>query len=105
MLAGFKQVPPQRAAVAAVLAAVLAAALPVEVHCLRDLRDALHQRAAQALLGVALLLQVGIVGEHLLVFVDFQLGVELLQLFLRDQEVGHCQEYVHSEHRQIFTDE
>lgn len=82
MLARFKQVPPQRAAVAAVLAAVLAAALPVEVHGLRDLRDALHQRAAQALLGVALLLQVGIVGEHLLVFVDFQLGVQLLQLLL-----------------------
>lgn len=56
MLACFKQVPPQSAAVAAVLAAVLAAALPVEVHGLRDLRDSLHQRAAQALLGVTLLL-------------------------------------------------
>lgn len=99
MLACFKQVPSQRAAVAAVLAAVLPAALPVEVHGLRDLRDALHQRAAQALLGVALLLQVGIVGEHLLVFVDLQLGVQLLQLLLRDQELGHCQEYKHSQDR------
>lgn len=99
MLACFKQVPPQCAAVAAVLAAVLAAALPVKVHGLRDLCDALHQRAAQALLGVALLLQVGIVGEHLLVFVDFQLGVKLLQLLLRHQEVGHWQEYKHSQDR------
>lgn len=82
VLARFKRIPPQRAAVAAVLAAVLATALPVKVHGFRDLRDPLHQGAAQAFLGVALLLEVRVVGQHLLVFVDLQLGVQLLQLFL-----------------------
>lgn len=82
MLARFKRIPPERAAVAAVLAAVLATALPVKVYGFRDLRDPLHQGAAQAFLGVTLLLEVRVVGQHLLVFVDLQLGVQLLQLFL-----------------------
>lgn len=82
-MARVRRVSPQGAAVAAVLAAVLPAALPVEVHVLRDLRDALHQGAAQTFLGVALLVEVRVVGQHLLAFVDLQLGVELLQLILR----------------------
>lgn len=73
-----KRVPPQSAAFAAVFAAVLAAALAVDVHGLWDLCDALHQGATQAFLGVALLLKVGVVGQHLLTFVDLQLGVQLL---------------------------
>lgn len=81
-MARFKRVPPQGAAVAAVLAAVLSAALPVDVHVLRDLRDPFHQGAAQAFLGVALFVEVRVVGQHLLAFVDLQLGVELLQLIL-----------------------
>lgn len=64
------------------LAAVLSAALTVQVHVLRDLRDPLHQGAAQTFLGVALLVEVRVVGQHLLAFVDLQLGVELLQLIL-----------------------
>lgn len=74
---------PQGASVAAVLAAVITAALAVQVHGLRDLRYASHQGATQAFLGVALLLEVRVVGQHLLSFVDLQLGVQLLQLILR----------------------
>lgn len=81
----FEWVPPQRAAVAAVLTPVLAAALAVDVHALRDLGYPLHQRAAQAFLGVALLLEVRVVGEHLLTLVDFELGVQLLQLILQKE--------------------
>lgn len=81
-MARLKRVSPQGAAVAAVFAAVFSAALPVDVHVLRDLRDPFHQGAAQTFLGVALLVEVGVVGQHLLAFVDLQLGVELLQLIL-----------------------
>lgn len=52
------------------------------MHGLRDLCYPFHQGAAQAFLGIALLLEVRVVGEHLLPFVDFQLGVQLLQLIL-----------------------
>lgn len=86
MVTGFKRVPLQGAAVAAVLAAVLAAALAVDVHRLWDLCDSFHQRAAQAFLGVALLLEMRIVGQHLLTFVDLQLCIQLLQLILEKQE-------------------
>lgn len=89
MVAGFKRVPPQGAAVAAVFAAVLAAALPVQVHGLRDLCYPFHQGAAETFLGIALLLQVRVVGEHLLPFIDFQLGVQLLQ-FILEREKGDC---------------
>lgn len=78
----FERVSPQGAAVAAVLAALLSAALPVDVHVLRDLRDPFHQGAAQTFLGVALLVEVRVVGQHLLAFVDLQLSIELLQLIL-----------------------
>lgn len=77
------RIPPQGAAVAAVLAAVLATTLSVHVHGLGDLGYALHQGAAQAFLGAALLLEVRIIRKHLLAFVDFQLGVKLLQLILK----------------------
>ena len=79
----FKWVSPQGAAVAAVFAAVLTTALPVYVHALWDLCYPFHQRAAQTFLRVAFLLEVRVVGEHLLVFVDFQLGIKLLQLILK----------------------
>lgn len=82
MLAWFKMVPPQGAAVAAMFTAVLATALSVYVHGLGDLRYPFHQGAAEPFLGVALLLQVRVVGEHLLTFVDFQLSIQLLQLIL-----------------------
>lgn len=83
MVARFKWVSPQGAAVAAMFAAVLTTALPVYVHGLRDLRYPFHQGAAKTFLGVALLLEVRVVGEHLLTFVDFQLGIQLLQLILK----------------------
>lgn len=83
MVARFKWVSSQGAAVAAVFAAVLTTALPVYVHGLRDLCYPFHQGAAESFLGVALLLEVRVVGEHLLTFVDFQLGVQLLQLILK----------------------
>lgn len=50
MVAWFKLVSPQGAAVAAVLAAIVSAALAVDVHGFRDLCDAFHQGATQALL-------------------------------------------------------
>lgn len=50
----------------------------VPVHSLWDLSDAPHEGAAQALLGAALLLEMGVVGQHLLALVDLQLDVELL---------------------------
>lgn len=83
MTARFTQVPPQSAAVAALFTAVLATALAVYVHGLWDLCYPFHQGATQAFLGVALLLKVRVVGEHLLAFVDFQLGVQLLQFILK----------------------
>ncbi len=67
----FKWVSPQSAAVAAMFAAVLTAALPVYVHGLWDLCDSFHQGAAQTFLRVALLLEVRVVGKHLLTFIDF----------------------------------
>lgn len=80
-----KWISPQGAAVAAVFAAVIAAALAVDVHALWDLGYPLHQGAAQAFLRVSLLLEVRVVGEHLLPFVDFQLGVQLFQLVLCEE--------------------
>lgn len=88
MVTRFKGVSPQGAAVAAVFAAILTAALPVDVHGLRDLRDPFHQGAAEAFLGVPLLLEVRVVGEHLLTLVDFQLGVQLLQFLLRRKGIA-----------------
>lgn len=90
-MARFKRVSPQGAAVAAVLAAILSAALPMDVHVLRDLGDTLHQGAAQAFLGIALLVEVRVVGQHLLAFVDLQLGVELLQLILWKPDINILQ--------------
>lgn len=83
-----KWVSPQSAAVAAMFAAVFTAALPVYVHVLWDLCYPFHQGAAQPFLGVSLLLKVRVVGKHLLTFVDFQLGVQLLQLILKKE--GDC---------------
>lgn len=83
VMARLTGVSPQSAAVAAVFTPILATALAVYVHGLWDLCYALHQRATQAFLGVALLLKVRVVGKHLLAFVDFQLGVELLQFILK----------------------
>ena len=85
-MTGFKRVPLQGAAVAAVLAAVLAAALAVHVHGLWDLCDPLHQRTAQAFLGAAFLLEMRVVCEHLLAFIDLQLSIELLQLILEKEK-------------------
>lgn len=90
MVARFKRVSPQGAAVAAVFAAVLTAALPVYVHGLWDLCYPFHQGASQTFLGVALLLEVRVVGEHLLAFVDFQLGVQLFQLILKEDRNCKC---------------
>lgn len=66
-------------------AAVITATLAVDVHGLWDLRYPLHQRASQTFLGVALLLEVGVVGQHLLALVHFQLRVEFLQLILKQE--------------------
>lgn len=71
----FSWVSLQGATVAAVFAAVLTTALPVNVHILWDFRDPFHQGATEALLGIAFLLEVRVVGEHLLTLVDLQLGV------------------------------
>ena len=80
-MVGVEGVPAQRAA-----GLLVAAALPVDVlQAVRELRDAAHQRAAQPLLGAALLLQVGVVGQHLLPLVHLQLGVQLLQLVLGEE--------------------
>lgn len=92
MVTRFKWVSPQGAAVAAVFAAVLTTALAVYVHGLWDLCYPFHQGASQTFLGVALLLEVRVVGEHLLTFVDFQLGVQLLQLILKRE--GDCKCWV-----------
>lgn len=70
-------------------AAVLTTALPVYVHGLWDLCYPFHQGATQTFLGVALLLEVRVVGEHLLTFVDLELGIELLQLVLKKE--GDCE--------------
>ena len=87
VVVGVEGVSPQGAAGAALL--VVPAALPVHVlQALRDLCDAAHQRAAQTLLGAALLLQVGVVGQHLLPLVHLQLGVQLLQLVLGEKRHG-----------------
>lgn len=83
VMARFKGVSPQSTAVAALFAAIFSAALAVKVHCLRDLCNPFHQGASQAFFGIALLLEVWVVGKHLLVFVDFKLGVQLLQLLLK----------------------
>lgn len=83
VVARLKGISPQGAAVAAVFAAIITTALPVQVHSLWDLCYPFHQRATQTLFGVALLLKVRVVGKHLLTFVDFQLGVQLLQLVLK----------------------
>lgn len=79
----FKGVSLQGAAVAAMFTAVLATTLAVYVHRLWDLCYSFHQGAAQAFLGVALLLEMRVIGKHLLTFVDFQLGVQFLQLILK----------------------
>lgn len=74
-------IPSKGAAVAPVLTTVTfltAAIAAMSVQGLRDLSEALHERAAQALLGAALLLEMGVVGQHLLALVDLQLDVELL---------------------------
>lgn len=83
LMARLKRVSPQRAALAAVLAAIVSAALAVQVHGLWDLCDAFHQGAAQSFFGVAFLLKVRIIGKHLLPLVDLQLGIQLLQLILK----------------------
>jgi len=83
VMTGFKRVSPQGAAVAAVFAAVLTTALPVYVHAFWDLCYPFHQGATQTFLRVAFLLEMRVVGEHLLMFVDFQLGIQLLQLLLK----------------------
>lgn len=63
-------------------AAFFAAALAVKVDGLWDLCDSFHQGATQAFFGVAFLLEVRVVCEHLLAFVDLQLCIELFQLIL-----------------------
>lgn len=90
VLIALQVVSSQSAAVATVLAAaVFSATLAVvHVHGLRDLRDPFHQGATEALFGIAFLLEVGVVGQHLLAFVDFQLGVELFQFILREANCG-----------------